>query len=146
MLTSFEMIDSSLTSEDSPRVPAAHCSHNTCLREQTPITMLWFGCSRWTKGTLIPNSLEFLTTSVVGFFSSSSSSFFFSPPLLHFWPTLNCENILCTQYTVLEHSYPSMVITGRVSISRTNSSLSFFRLENRWILSTHAINFKIIVC
>lgn len=68
MLTSFEMIDSSLTSEDSRRVPAAHCLHNARLQEQTPITALWFGCSRWTKGTLITSSLEFLTTLLFFFF------------------------------------------------------------------------------
>lgn len=70
--------------------------------------------------------------------------FIFFPPLLHFWPTFNCENILCTLYTVLEHSYPSAAVTGRVSISGTNSSLQFFRVENRQILSTYAIHFKII--
>lgn len=142
MLTSFEMIDSSLTSEDSRRVPAAHCSHSTRLEEQTPITAACFGWSRWAKGTLITSSLEFLTTSLVVLFFFSP--FIFFPPLLHFWPTFNCENILCTLYTVLEHSYPSAAVTGRVSISGTNSSLQFFRVENRQILSTYAIHFKII--
>lgn len=144
MLTSFEMIDSSLTSEDSRRVPAAHCSHNTRLEEQTPITAACFGWSRWAKGTLITSSLEFLTTSLVVLFFFSP--FIFFPPLLHFWPTFNCENILCTLYTVLEHSYPSAAVTGRVSISGTNSSLQFFRVENHQILSTYAIHFKIIFC
>lgn len=142
MLTSFEMIDSSLTSEDSRRVPAAHCSHSTRLEEQTPITAACFGWSRWAKGTLITSSLEFLTTSLVVLFFFPPLQFF--SPLLHFWPTFNCENILCTLYTVLEHSYPSAAVTGRVSISGTNSSLQFFRVENRQILSTYAIHFKII--
>lgn len=76
MLTSFEMIDSSLTSEDSRRVPAALCSHNTRLEEQTPITAACFGWSRWAKGTLITSSLEFLTTSLVVLFFFPPFNFF----------------------------------------------------------------------
>lgn len=75
MLTSFEMIDSSLTSEDSQRVPAAHCSHNTRLREQAPITALLIWMEQVNEGHFNNQQPGIPNYSSGGFFS-----FLFSPP------------------------------------------------------------------
>lgn len=132
MLTSFEMIDSSLTSEDSQRVPAAHCSHNTRLWEQAPITALLIWMEQVNEGHFNNQQPGIPNCRSGGFFPS-----FLLPP--HFWCTLNWRIFYA-------HSrlYWSTAITGRVSISGTNSSLSFFRVENHQIHSTYAIHFKII--
>lgn len=115
MLTSFEMIDSSLTSEDSQRVPAALCSHNTRLREQAPITTLVVWMQQVNEGH--SNSQQ---PGIPNYSSGGVFSFLFTLPL-HFWCTLNWR--IFYAHSIL---YWSTAITGRVSISGTNSSLSFF--------------------
>lgn len=61
MLTSFEMIDSSLTRGDEQKVPAAHCSDNSGLQVQMPVHTGWRRRSRWIDSTFIPGGREFLS-------------------------------------------------------------------------------------
>lgn len=49
MLTSLAMIDSSLTREDAPQVPAAHSSDSNCSSVPVPTAAVWFGHNRWTE-------------------------------------------------------------------------------------------------
>lgn len=49
MLTSLAMIDSSLTREDAPQVPAAHRSDSNCSSVPVPTAAVWFGHNRWTE-------------------------------------------------------------------------------------------------
>ena len=62
MLTSLEMIHSSLTREDAQSRPAAWCQTSWFTVQGSGLT-LWFGWSRWTDSTLIMRSREFLSTS-----------------------------------------------------------------------------------
>lgn len=137
MLTSFEMIDSSLTIEDAQRVPAAHCSDKTHLQVRTPIGAGWFGCSRWPGCTLIMSSRDFLSALTAS--SPLSTS-------LDLWPLFNWKNILYPGCILLSAWRPSTRVTGRIyshfstetiQMLYTCATTGYRILFSKWIVGFH---------
>ena len=109
MLTSFEMIDSSLTREDVQKVPAAHGSDNPSLQVQTPVQAAWCGGSGWVDGTLITHGHHFPRTPHI--------SWLLAPILT--------RRIFTTCRSLSSAWCPSTGVTGGVC----------FGVENVWMLS-----------